>query len=223
MPSRRSRTMARVSARGSILPLTDWVAVKGAAPAVISMSLGIGQPSQILAGVLGDAYDRGITSIAAAGNSRTQVAYPAALPTVIGISAIGRFGTFPEDSAHSRHVSQMMDWRQVMFAAGFNNFGPEVELCAPGVAVLSTVPTGYAAWDGTSMACPLVSALSALILEAYPGCRSGDPQQPEFVRAVLHGSAFDLGMHPYIQGRGLPLGTQALAAAGTGESAPPYG
>ena len=180
---------------------------------IMSMSLGSPVPSQVLAGALYDAYIRGVTCIAAVGNERTRVAYPAGFPTVIGVSALGRFGTFPEDSAHHLKIGSYVDWRGELFAANFTNFGPEVEVCAPGVAMLSTVPTGYASWDGTSFSCPLVSALAALILEAYPLIRTGDTQQPEFVRAILRSAATDLGLPRPIQGYGLPLVPYAFAAA----------
>jgi subtilisin family serine protease len=180
---------------------------------VISMSLGSREPSDVLAGALRDAYDRGITCIAASGNDRTQVAFPAAFPTVIAVGAIGSFGSFPEDSAHTLKIGKATDWTGKLFAADFTNFGPEVEVCAPGVAILSTVPTGYVSWDGTSFSCPLVTALVALILEASPYIRTGDAQQVEYVRSILQSSAADLGMPPMIQGRGLPLANRALAAA----------
>ncbi len=180
---------------------------------VISMSLGGRNPSRLLAGVLRDAYDRGITCIAATGNEASRVAYPAAIPTVIAVGALGAFGSFPEDSAHSLKVSGLLDSQGRLFAGNFSNFGPEVDVCAPGVAVLSTVPSGFAAWDGTSMACPMVSALAALILEAYPQIRTGDSQQAEYVKWILTNSAVDLGLPPFVQGRGLPLATRALPPA----------
>ena len=74
-------------------------------------------------------------------------------------------------------------------------------------------PSGYAAWDGTSMACPYVAALAALVLERYPRIRTGDGRQPESVRAILRASAADLGMPPFLQGYGLPLATQALGVS----------
>jgi Subtilase family len=179
---------------------------------VICLSLGIPAPSHVLASALRDAYDRGITCVAATGNDRSHVAIPAAYPTTIAVGALGRLGTFPEDSGHMLSVSQTTDMRGGMFAATFSNFGPSVDVCAPGVSILSTVPTGYAAWDGTSMACATVCAVVALILEAYPQLRTADPAQPEAVRSILHQSAYDLGMPPYIQGAGLPLCPHALSA-----------
>jgi subtilisin family serine protease len=180
---------------------------------VVNISVGSSLPSEVLAGVICDAYARGISCVVAAGNDAGSVAYPAALPTTIAVGAIGRFGSFPEDSAHALKVGAVFDWYGGLFAANFSNSGPRVDVCAPGVAILSTVPTGYAAWDGTSMASAMVTALVALILEAYPAIRTGDAQQVEYVRQILHGAAVDLGMPPEVQGRGLPLATLALPAA----------
>lgn len=180
---------------------------------VVNISVGSSQPSEVLAGVICDAYARGITCVVAAGNDAGSVSYPAALPTTIAVGAMGRFGSFPEDSAHILKVGGVFDWYGGLFAANFSNSGLQVDVCAPGVAILSTVPSGYAAWDGTSMASAMVTALVALILEAYPAIRSGNAQQVEFVRQILHGAAVDLGMPPEIQGRGLPLATLALPAA----------
>ena len=177
------------------------------------MSLGTTERSLGLENVLRDAYERGITVVAAAGNSSTSVSYPAAFRTTIAVSAIGRFGTFPEDSDHSRAVTDIVDWRGELFGAQFSNFGPEVEVCAPGVAILSTVPSGYSSPYGTSFAAPLVSALVALILEAYPWIRTGDARQPEYVRTILRRASVNLGMPPTLQGHGLPLATRSLAAA----------
>lgn len=55
--------------------------------------------------------------------------------------------------------------------AGFSNFGKkEVDVFSPGVQIYSTVPGGnkYGNASGTSMACPVVSGIAALILEHYP-------------------------------------------------------
>lgn len=180
---------------------------------VLSMSLGAANPDPTLEQVLRDAYTRGLTIIAAAGNDHTRVAYPAAYDTVIAVSALGRFGTFPDDSDHVTKIGAERDWTGEIFAAAFTNFGPEICVCAPGVAIVSTVPHGYVAWDGTSMACPMVSALVALILEAYPQIRTRDHNQSAYVRSILQASCIDTGLPQIIQGSGLPRADAALLAA----------
>ena len=54
--------------------------------------------------------------------------------------------------------------------ASFSNYGSEsVDLAAPGVEILSTVPgPGYEIFSGTSMATPHVSGAAALIVSTYP-------------------------------------------------------
>ena len=55
-------------------------------------------------------------------------------------------------------------------AAEFSNYGPkDVDLFAPGVSVLSSVPDdGYEILQGTSMAAPVVSGVAALVRSYFP-------------------------------------------------------
>lgn len=55
-------------------------------------------------------------------------------------------------------------------AAPFSNYSrTRVDVFAPGVGILSTVPgNGYKANQGTSMAAPVVSGLAALVMSFYP-------------------------------------------------------
>jgi len=54
--------------------------------------------------------------------------------------------------------------------ASFSNYGDWVDVCAPGVNVLSTYINGkYASFSGTSMACPHVSGVAALVVSYFGG------------------------------------------------------
>jgi thermitase len=110
------------------------------------------------------ATSKGAVVVAAAGNGNTSDrAYPAAYPNAIAVAATNQ------------------DDRR----ASFSNYGDWVDVAAPGVSILSTVPSGYASWSGTSMAAPHVSALAGLLAaEGYDGAA---------IRTRILNTAVDLG------------------------------
>ena len=56
-----------------------------------------------------------------------------------------------------------------VFDASYSNFGPGVDIAAPGTAIWSTVPgSSYGSMQGTSMATPQVSGAAALIMSMNP-------------------------------------------------------
>ncbi len=70
--------------------------------------------------------------------------------------------------------------------AAFSNHGDWVRICAPGVAVYSTMPDGgYGRASGTSFAAPQVSGVAALLVEAF----GGPGFTPGQLRARLLGGA----------------------------------
>jgi subtilisin family serine protease len=135
---------------------------------VVNLSLGGAEQSEALEQQILRAKRAGIACIVAAGNSGGAVQYPASSPNVLAVAAIGKINEFPPDSYHSETLTQFMD-ANGYFSAKFTCHGPQIAVCAPGVAITSSVPeNNYAVWDGTSMAAPHITGLAALVLAHHP-------------------------------------------------------
>lgn len=184
---------------------------------IVNLSLGSDQPSQLVEQAIVQAKNQGIACVVAAGNSGGAVQYPAKSPNTLAVSAIGKFGTFPQDSFHAMQVMTELGavpTEEGLFAARFSCFGPEIDVCAPGVAILSSVPpNNYASWDGTSMAAPHVTGLAALILAHHPQLNTGmrTCNRVDNLFNLIKSSAKPLALgSPYHTGAGLPDAKSAL-------------
>ena len=111
----------------------------------------------------------GVTVVAAAGNNHFNAArlVPASYNEVITVSALadsdGRPGGVGGRACYSWGTYDKDDT-----FANFSNYGPDVDLIAPGKCILSTVPGGYGLLSGTSMAAPHVTAAAALYKASRP-------------------------------------------------------
>ena len=172
---------------------------------LINMSLGSSQPDPVIAAAVEDARAAGAVCIVASGNNdRSPVGYPAAEDMAVAVSAIGRKKTFPSSAAAADEVAAPYGKDKNDFIALFSNVGPQIDLTGPGVAIMSTVPAGYAEISGTSMACPAATGAAARALTSkILKMRRNAKRSEAIVKAVL-GSARSLGFDPPFEGHGLP-------------------
>ncbi len=173
---------------------------------LINMSLGGGGPDPATSAAIADARAQGVLVIVAAGNDgRAPVSFPGADQLAIGVSAMGRKGTFPRDSAHRAEVMRPHGRDRSNFVAAFSNIGPEIDLTGPGVAIVSTVPGGYAALDGTSMACPAATGAAAALLARNRKILKmpRGPARSDAMAQIVFAAARELGFGAIYEGRGM--------------------
>lgn len=138
---------------------------------VIVTAWGFYEPSVAIQRVIDEAERAGILVVAAAGNrtGRGSFAfYPAMYPNpnVVGVAALDQSGqanyftiTGPNGSLGE-------------FAT---NYGPRIDLAAPGVGIFSTLPGGaYGARSGTSAAAAHVAGAAALVKANFPSASVAD-------------------------------------------------
>ena len=130
---------------------------------VANCSFGKEASSQAVGDTIEAAGQKGLLAVVAAGNdgqdNNKASAFPANFRTsnMIVVAASGRNGNL----------------------ASFSNYGlGKVDIAAPGVSILSTIPGNqYASWAGTSMATPQVVGVAALVLSAKPSLSVAELKQ----------------------------------------------
>ena len=135
--------------------------------AIINMSLA-GPPDDLVSRYVNLALDQGRLVVAGAGNGgiHGKPGYPAAIPGVLAVTAV---------DAIDRLYGQA-------------NRGDYIDVAAPGVDIVATVPDGqYPPLSGTSMAAAHVTGIAALIRELGPLMTSRE------IAMVIKTSSRDLG------------------------------
>lgn len=158
---------------------------------------------------------RGCVIVAAAGNHSGPVQFPASLDTVLTVSASNHL-----DEPKTRDSADGENWWG-------SNFGPAVDVAAPGVRNITTDITGPAGFNpggaldadyvsdfrGTSAATPIVAAVAALVLSVNPTLRE------EQVRRLIKHTADKVGRVPYSGGRNDFMGNGRVNALRAVQSA----
>ena len=152
----------------------DWVTANAKKPAIANMSLGLGgEPSPALDEALRKSARRGILYSVPVGNKGTG--------TCSGSPA--RAGAGTNNGIVTTAMTNEDDEE-----APLSNYGPCVDLWAPGVLVLSTeMGGGTTRMGGTSMAAPHVGGGAALYLSSHPSASSSA------VEGALKDAATNLG------------------------------
>lgn len=165
---------------------SDWKGPHGETARVISMSLGGPQDYPPLHDAIKYAVSKGIAVVVAAGNegdgsaNSDEFSYPGAYQEVIEVGAI--------------------DTNKKL--ASFSNTNNQIDVVAPGVDIMSTIPGGnWARMSGTSMATPHVAGAVALIIAEHEkdGTRLTEPE----IYQLLIENAVDTNINQKGEGNGL--------------------
>ncbi|HEY0661072.1 MAG TPA: S8 family peptidase, partial [Lysobacter sp.] len=175
---------------------------------VINMSLGGGGACPAaLQDAINAAVGRGTTVVVAAGNDNADARNftPAGCASVITVGSINSNGA----------------------RSSFSNWGPAVDIAAPGGTIYSTVNTGatvpaaqgYTNMSGTSMASPHVAGVVALMQSV-----AADPKTPAQIEALITGNAAAFPANPdRAIGAGIVNANAAVNAVLGVEPPPPVG
>jgi subtilisin family serine protease len=146
------------------------------------------------------ADERGVLMVHAAGNDGEDLEIEASFPT-----------RDYEDGGQAANWIEVgaADWKVAGLAAPFSNYGStSVDVFAPGVDILSTVPgSEFDREDGTSMAAPVVTGVAALLMAYFPDLTAADVKSILLESSVKHG---DRSVPRPGTGEPVPFGTLSV-------------
>jgi subtilisin family serine protease len=148
-----------------------------------------------------DAHD--VLMVHAAGNDGADLSKSKSFPTPTYL-----------DGGHPRNWIEVgaSSWKGGdSLAATFSNYGQaQVDVFAPGVDILSTIPGNrYERDSGTSMAAPVVSGLAALLMDYYPNLTAADVKRIIMMSVSRHTD--QMVLQPGSDGRHVPFGSLSIS------------
>jgi hypothetical protein len=170
----------------------------------------------------------GQTICFSAGNSGPGYATstPPRAPQLINVGASTSYHTFDDSYGDGQGFDQIADFS----SRGPLTLGyPKPDVLAPGRNNWGHVPTygatfgisstdGSAVYAGTSMACPMVAGVAALVYEAYFVTNAAEAA-PDMVKTIIQNTANDIGMDGLAQGHGVVDAYAAYDYIANGEGA----
>jgi subtilisin family serine protease len=178
-----------------LIAAVDYVAANAHRFEVANISMGCGR-SEILNQAVNRTVARGVTVIVAAGNERSVADQysPASAADALTVAALA------DSDGQPGGRGPVTSFGADDTFATFSNFGPSVDVIAPGVDIHSTwIEGGYATNSGTSMAAPAVAGAAALYLTSHPGAT------PAVIRQALINQRSDDVSRIFIDRRRIPL------------------
>ncbi len=150
LPIKANEPISRSFSTTSIINGIVYAADSGAS--VLNMSLGRSYytgPNNAEYAAIQYAVSKGVLIVCAAGNdAEYHVGYPSAYEECVAVTALAQGGIFDKS---------------------YSNYGPEADISAPGTDILSCYPDKTIAFlSGTSMACPQVAGVAALVKSVNP-------------------------------------------------------
>jgi subtilisin len=128
----------------------------------------------------------------------------------MAVSALGVRGRWPRDAPQAEEVQRpfgrLFD-DDPCFIARFSNRGPEIDLAAPGLGIVSTLPPDtLGVMDGTSMACPVAAGVLAYRLAKRPDilAQARDTARADEIERLALTDNLDLDLPHDLQGHGMP-------------------
>jgi thermitase len=165
---------------------------------IINLSLGGPKSNDFVDLLISDARAHGSLVVAASGNNGWNLDGP---PVSLGGLGSIPHSIYPAMYKGAMAVGATDDADKL---AAFSNYGRKLSVVAPGVKIVSTMPTGpcamtkqagfmnhYDAMSGTSMATPMAAGAAALTMSAHPDWT------PDQVQEALERTADSVGPAPF--------------------------